>query len=456
MFRPNSQLLTDSYKVSHWKQYPPKTKRVYSYLESRGGVFPETVFFGLLPKLRFLAEDLLWNSVERHAERIWAKHFGSDKIYNKEGWHKIMSLGYLPISIKAVPEGTVVPTGNVLMTIENTDDEFPWLTNWLETLLLQVWYPITVATQSREIKKLILTYLKLNGDPAGIPFKLHDFGFRGVSSLESAAVGGSAHLTSFSGTDTAIALDHVWYYYKGDECEGFSIPAAEHSTITAWGGPEHEVEACGNMLDQFPDGYVAVVSDSYDIDKACKHIWGELLRDRVLRRTGTVVVRPDSGYPPDIVLRCLEELGAAFGSSVNGKGFRVLDPHVRLIQGDGVDYDMIRNVLNEMHKQKWSADNVAFGMGGALLQKLNRDTQKMAIKCSAINIDGEWRDVSKNPVTDSGKKSKAGRLKLVKDGFDYKTVRLEEPGDDVMVEVFRDGRVLVEPTFAEVRERAKV
>lgn len=455
-FKPNSLLLTDSYKVSHWKQYPPKTQKVYSYLESRGGVFPETVFFGLLPKLRYLADDFFWHSVGIAAERTFKAHFGTDTVYNREGWARLFQLRYLPVSIKAVPEGTVVPNGNVLMTIENTLDDFPWLTNWLETMLLQVWYPITVATQSREIKKIILHYLKETGDPAGIGFRLHDFGFRGVSSLESAVIGGAAHLTSFLGTDTAIALDHIWYYYKGADAEGFSIPAMEHSTVTAWGGPDHETEAFTNMLDQYPDGLVACVSDSYDIDRACKHIWGESLRDRVLQRNGTVVIRPDSGYPPDIVLRVLEHLGHAFGTSVNSKGYKVLDPHVRVIQGDGVDYDMIRNVLAAMYERKWSADNVAFGMGGALLQKLNRDTQKMAIKCSAIQVDGVWRDVSKNPATDSGKKSKPGRLKLIKDGIDFRTVREDEPGDDLLVEVFRNGKVLVEPSFSEIRERCEV
>lgn len=420
-------------------------------------MFDESVMFGLFPKLDML-RDFPRNSSAVHAERVWAAHFGSDKIYEKEAWNQLQNMGYLPVSIRAIPEGMLVPTRVPMLTIENTHPDFAWLPNWLETQLMQVWYPITVATLSREIKKLILKYLKLTGDPAGIDFKLHDFGFRGVSSLESAAIGGAAHLVNFLGTDTAVALEYLEYYYKanieGKNCPGYSIPAAEHFTITSW-GRSREGEAYKNMLDTFPDGLVAVVSDSYDIYNACLNLWGGELKAQVLDRNGTVVIRPDSGYPPDVVRKCLEILGKQFGFTTNDKGFKVLNPKIRIIQGDGVDYDMIRNVLHEMYVNKWSADNVAFGMGGALLQKLNRDTQKMALKCSETTCDGEVIPVFKDPVTDSGKRSDSGRFAVIKQDGVLTTV----PGphkDDVMQEVFRDGAILEYPSIYEVRKRASV
>jgi nicotinamide phosphoribosyltransferase len=356
------------------------------------------------------------------------------------------------------PEGTTVPTGNVLMTIENTDEEFAWITNYLETLLSMVWYPSTVATQSREMRRVLLKYLVMTGDPSLIDFKLHDFGFRGSTSVESAGIGGAAHLVNFLGTDTLAALDVAEDYYD-EESAGFSIPAAEHSTITSW-GRENEAEAFENMLTQFPSGLVAVVSDSYNIYEACKKIWGEQLREKVLARDGVLVVRPDSGYPPDTVVVVLNILGEKFGYTMNDKGYKVLNPKVRVIQGDGIDYEMLDKVLVAMKIAGWSADNVAFGSGGGLLQKVNRDTQKFAIKCSYMEVAGEGRDVMKDPITDPGKRSKAGRLALVKIDGEFKTVREEEAArlglKDELETVFENGEILVKHSFADIRARAAI
>jgi nicotinamide phosphoribosyltransferase len=201
--------LTDSYKVSHYKQYPPGTQKVYSYFESRSGsVYPQTVFFGLQYFLEnYLNGQVVTQEKIDEADDLFNLHFGN-RVFNRAGWEQILLKhgGRLPVVIKAAPEGTVVPESNVLMTIENTDPDAYWLTNYLETLLVQVWYPCTVATQSRSMKKLILAYLQWNGDPSLIPFKLHDFGFRGVTCPEQAALGGAAHLISFLGTDTVAGL----------------------------------------------------------------------------------------------------------------------------------------------------------------------------------------------------------------------------------------------------------
>lgn len=450
--------LTDSYKVTHHKQYPPKTTKVHSYFESRGGRWPAVTFFGLqyILKQYFAGNQVTKQKIEEAAP-YFKKHFGDESVFNEKGWRYIVNAygGRLPLSIKAAPEGTTVPVSNVLMTFENTDPQCWWLTNYLETIGVQVWYPSTVCTNSRMARHLILKYLDETGDPAGIDFKLHDFGFRGSTSVESAGIGGAAHLVNFKGTDTLAALDIAHTYY-GEEMAGFSIPAAEHSTITSW-LPENEAHAYANMLQQFPEGLVAVVSDSYDIFRACRELWGKRLKTQVLSRKGTVVIRPDSGHPPDVVPQVLEILGEAFGYQVNKKGFRILDPHVRIIQGDGIDYDMLGSVLEAVKDAGWSADNLAFGSGGGLLQKVNRDSQRFAFKCSAVEINNTWHEVSKNPITDSGKRSKSGRLALVRDSNgSFKTVRMDETIlPNQLIEVFRNGCLLKEWTFDEIRKRAR-
>ena len=456
-FEHNILLLTDSYKVSHYKQYPPGTEKIYSYFESRGGDFPETVFFGLQYILEeYLAGKVVTAGKIDAAERIFAQHFSSNSFFHRAGWQHIVDAhqGRLPIRIKAVPEGSVLPTGNVLMTIENTDPACYWLTNYLETLLVQVWYPCTVATQSRAMKHTIAAFLRETGTPEQLPFKLHDFGFRGVSSVETAAQGGAAHLVNFQGTDNVAGIVQAQRYY-GASMAGFSIPAAEHSTLTSW-GREHEVDAYRNMLHQFPEGMVAVVSDSYDVLAACRDLWGDVLKADVLARDGTLVVRPDSGDPPTIVVQVLNILGEAFGTSVNDKGYRVLDPHVRVIQGDGIDRAMLPKILDTMRANGWSTDNIAFGSGGGLLQKLNRDTCRYAFKCSSATVHGVERDVFKQPATDRGKSSKKGRLKLILLGGHYATVHDNgaHPEPDLLNEVFLNGELRNRQTWESVCQRA--
>lgn len=480
----NLCLTSDSYKQSHYLQYPPGTTKVYSYLESRGGKFQEVVFHGLqyILKRYVVGSNQFTGPVSpshvKEAKDILAQHFGNPALFNEEGWLHLCydHDGHLPLSIKAVPEGTVVPVHNVLMTIENTCPRCYWLTNFMETLLMQVWYPITVATQSREIKRVMLQYLKKQGsDPSKASFMLHDFGFRGVSSVESAAIGGTAHLLNFMGTDTLASLTHARRYYSEEGCAGFSVPASEHSTITSW-GKEHEVDAYRNMLERYPAGIMACVSDSYDIYGACSDLWGGILRDEVLSRDGVLVVRPDSGNPVEVVAKVIKILGERFGVTYNTKGYKVLNPKVRVIQGDGVNYDSISEILRTLDQNDWAAENIAFGMGGALLQKLDRDTQKMAIKCSYVegvdktvplpqvgtlrsNDYPVWhRDVSKAPVTDKGKSSKAGRLALVStgDGFKTQPESLTKPEDNHLIEVFRDGRLLVDYDLASIRQRVTI
>lgn len=432
-------LNTDSYKASMFVQYPPKTETVYSYIESRGGKHDELVFFGLQAFIKEYLSDPITQEDIDEAEAVWTAH---GEPFNRSGWEYILNEhdGYLPVEIKAIQEGMPVAVHEVMLTIENTDPKCFWLTTYLETALLRaIWYPTTIATNSREIKKLIASYMDKTSDSReGLEFKLHDFGARGVSSNESAMLGGMSHLINFMGTDTIVATLGAKKYY-GADMAGFSIPAAEHSTITSW-GKKNEVKAFRNMVKQFakPGSLVAVVSDSYDIYNAVENLWGEELRQEVIDSGATVVVRPDSGEPWKVVRETVKLLAKKFGTTTNSKGYYVLN-NVRVIQGDGVDANAIRQILLRLMLDGYSADNVAFGMGANLLSTSQRDDQKFAMKCSAAKVDGVWRDVFKDPITDPGKKSKKGR---------FDDPRLER--------VFYNGNLVREITFDEVRQNAKL
>ncbi len=464
----NLLLNTDSYKASHWLQYPPGTDATFFYVESRGGVYDRTVFFGLQAILKQYLSRAISHADIDQARDFFAAH---GEPFNESGWRHIVDHhgGFLPLRIRAVPEGTVVPTHQALVTIESTDPQACWVPSYFETLLLRLWYPVTVATISWHAKQTIRQFLeRTSDDPEGqLPFKLHDFGARGVSSTESAALGGMAHLVNFMGTDTVSGVLAARANYH-EPMAGFSIPAAEHSTITSW-GRDREVDAYRNMLRQFarPGAIVAVVSDSYDIFHAIREHWGKTLREEVIASGATVVVRPDSGDPVDVVHQCLVELDEAFGHTVNGKGYKVLN-HVRVIQGDGINPTSLRAILERATSAGYATDNLAFGMGGALLQQLNRDTQKFALKCSAARVDGRWIDVYKDPVTDKGKASKRGRMTLARhvEYGNYRTLPLPEDAvsldaahaplgyEDALVTVWENGRLVCDWTFADVRARA--
>jgi nicotinamide phosphoribosyltransferase len=450
---------TDSYKVSHFKQYKPGTTKVFSYIESRGGEFDKTLYFGLQMYLKeYLSRQVTQEEVEE--AKVFMEAHGEP--FNYEGWTLLVDRykGKLPLSVRSIPEGTVLNTSNIMVSVENTDPEFFWLTSYIETSLLRaIWYPTTVATNSYDIKQTIKEYLEKTGTPESIMFKFVDFGARGVSSFESSGIGGAANLISFAATDNITGSLFAQKYYNAEGPVGFSIPASEHSTMSSWGGREGEPEAMDNMLVQFlgEGKMVACVSDTYDIFNAAKNLWGKRFKDKIIESGGTLVVRPDSGDPVDITLQLVEILAAEFGFTTNEKGYKVLNPAIRIIQGDGIDRTAVRDILESYKINGWSADNIAFGCGGGLLQKLDRDTLRFAMKASATEIDGEYIDVFKEPITDTGKKSKKGRMTLVQDDMGgYRTVRLEEVGDqvDVMREVFRNGELLIGDDFEMIRERS--
>lgn len=451
----NLILRTDSYKLGHWVQYPPNTTEIFSYIESRGGG-EYTLFFGLQYYLKkYLTKPVTQTDVAYAAIRA-AKHGLS---FNKEGWEYIVQVhgGYLPLEIRAVPEGTLVSTKNVLVTVRNTDPKCFWLTNYEETLVLKVWYPTTVATTSYKIRKTIKGYLSDTSDNIdGLDFKLHDFGYRGASSEETAAIGSAANLLCFKGTDTFAGLEMLTEYY-GADMAGFSIHASEHSTIISW-LKECERQAYENMLVQYGDrGIFACVSDSYNIFEAIK-MWGSM-KEQIKAKGCTVVVRPDSGDPEEMSVRCIEALDQEFGHTLVKNGqFKLLN-NVRVIYGDGITGPrVVRDILSNLKLRGYSADNIAFGMGGGLLQKCDRDSYEFAMKCSSAIVNGQTREVYKDPLGMSSKKSKKGYLDLIQheDGT-YETlegvdITVPHP-KSVLRTVFLNGKVLVDESLATIRAR---
>jgi len=456
----NIILDTDSYKHSHYLQYPAGTTTVNSYVESRGGKHDKTVFFGLQAWLYKLLKNPITYADVDDASWVCNQH---GVPFNRQGWEHIVKnhKGFLPLEIEAVAEGTVVDTQNVMLQVRNTDPACYWLTSFIETSLLRgIWYPTTVATNSYYVKQEMLKYLAQTSDSEAEPiaqFMLHDFGARGVSSEESASLGGLAHLVNFRGTDTMSALLLARQYYD-EPMAGYSVPAAEHSTMTSW-GREGEKAAYANMLSQFKgSNIISIVADSYDIFCAVDDILGDALKGQVLENAkagSRLVVRPDSGDPVTTPIEVIKHLMARFGETTNSKGYRVLPDHVRVLQGDGITPDSIGRILAHMEAEGLSVENIVFGMGSGLLQQCNRDTQKFAMKCSAIEIGGEWRDVFKEPITDMSKLSKRGILALgVKDGVYTTSLAENAVGTNQLRPVYRNGEILIFDNMEAIRHRA--
>lgn len=462
----NIILLSDSYKMGHGGMLPPKTEKVHSYLESRiGAEYPYTKFIGLQPIMKdYLVGQVVTQEKIDEAEKFCAAHFGNSAVFNKAMWQHILDVhkGYLPIKIRAVPEGTKIPVGNVMMTVENTGGPLTApLTNFLETLLTHVWHASNVATISSIIHGwLEQSFDRTSDNPAMLPFMLHDFGFRGVSSVESAGMGGLGHLSNFLGTDTIPAIIYAQKYY-GAGMAGYSVVATEHSVMTAL-GEEGEFEVVKRLLDHYPTGILSVVSDSYNINNALVQ-YGTTFKEQILARDGKFVVRPDSPRykgekAEEQIVYILETLSKYFGHTVNSKGYKVLNPKVGVIYGDGLSIQDIAYCIMALKVKGWAAESCVYGMGGGLLQKHNRDTQRNAFKCSAQRRDGAWHDVYKKPL-DETKASKRGRLKLIKGENGYVTVPVTmeeaEGHDDQLVTVFQDGVLTKDYTWDEVLANGK-
>ena len=456
----NLILDVDSYKVTHFNQYPQNTKKLYAYIEARNLNSEELIFFGLQAFVKkYLLNPITQDDIDE-AEKFLLSHIG---VFNRDDWEYILNEhgGFLPIEIKSLDEGTVTNKKIPLLDITNTDEKVPWLVTYIETALLRsLWYPSSVATISREIKKIIFRYLDdtcTNFDDQ-LPFKLHDFGARGVSSYESSRIGGAAHLLNFLGSDTVEGAMFLKDYYDGTDIS-YSIPASEHSTITAW-GKDNENKAHENIINQFllEGKVIASVIDSYDtFETASKTISSEL-KEKIINSKGTLVVRPDSGKLPDTIIELLNTLSSEenFGYTLNSKGYKELPSYIRVIQGDGVDKNSIEDILISMKENNYSAANITFGMGGALLQKLDRDTYSFAMKVSAIHDGNTWKDVYKEPSNDKTKNSRRGRFAIVKND-ELEVIDLEKLSQTNLLKTrYKDGKLYNETDLKVIRNKVEI
>lgn len=460
MIPDNPILNTDSYKLSHHLQYPPDTTGLNAFIEARGqSMWPDVVFFGL----QMFLKDVLQRAVTRRdvteAEEVATLH---GLPFNREGWLRIVSRfgGYLPVRIEALPEGMLVRRGVPVVQVTSTDPETAWIATWLDTALLRaVWYPSTVASNARKMRDKLLPYYEKTTDPdrVAIETRLHDFGARGATSREQASIGGVAHLLYFNRTDTLSALVTARNAY-GAPMAGTSLPASEHSTMTAW-GQSRETEAFRMMIQTFARyGAVSVVSDSYDLANAVSETWGKALKDDVTGAGATVIIRPDSGDPIDTPVQVVAQLAYAFGTHLNTRGYKVIDHGVRVMQADGIGPQDMDMILGRMEAMGFAADNIYFGTGSTLIQKVNRDSYGFTMKASARQTaDGRWTDMSRRAANMRDKPTKAGRLAVVEDLGELTACRLEDVGrrHNHLVPVWQDGNLMVDWRLDDIRERAR-
>lgn len=478
MVYKNPLLAIDFYKADHRRQYPEGTTEVYSNFTPRSNKHAKLagieedkiVWFGLQGFMRsFLIEKWgreFFASKEYGERQIMQYQSVMDNALGKDSipvdhLQALNDLGYLPIEIKALPEGSRVPIGVPVLTIKNTKPEFFWLTNYLETIMsAELWKATTSATTAFEYKKILTDYaLQTGGDLDFIQFQAHDFSFRGLSGLEDAAKSGAAHLTSFVGTDTVPAIQYVKdYYFAGcsDKLIGCSVPATEHS-VMCMGTKEDELGTFKRLItDLYPKGIVSIVSDTWDLWKVLDEFLPQL-KETILVREGKVVIRPDSGDPVEIIPKAMQKLWDTFGGTSTSKGYKVLDSHIGLIYGDSITPNRAREILHKLKELGFASTNVVFGVGSYTYQHVTRDTFGFAMKATSGVVNGERRDIFKDPVTDDGtKRSARGLLQVIRteDGFKLKdrcTPEEEKSGD--LQTVFRDGEIIFPITLDRIRQR---
>lgn len=452
----------DSYKFAHPFAYRKGIQAMSSYGTARVKSHQTIIPFGMqLLVKRYLTQQITLAHIDA-AEKFAEAHFGR-KLFARAQWEKVVSEhnGYLPITIRAIPEGTRVRGGHPIYTVTAFGEDFFWMSSAFETLIQRgIWYPTTIATLDYETKQMMkLIYEDTGADLGMLPFALHDFGGRGVTSAEQAEIGGAAHTVNFMGSDTVEGILTANFYYKSPMA-AFSVYATEHSVQCSFGkGAAEQVEYIRTQLrNALPGSIVSIVIDGYDVYREAKSVC-TTLKDEILASKARVVLRPDSGDMVEVVPRILREIDLAFGHTVNKKGFKKVNT-VGIIQGDGVDYLAIETLLTHLQSRGYAADNVIFGSGGALLQKVNRDTFKFAQKASAILVDGKWVGIAKNPITDSGKKSEEGVLTIIRSRMtgELMTARLDQgPFDsefeDAHVLVYQNGKLYNETTLEQVRAR---
>jgi len=481
--------LCDFYKIAHRAMYPEGTQLVYSTWTPRTsrikGVDNVVVFGTQAFVKEYLMDVFQEHFFKRPKAEVIAEYSRLIKAtlgdQNPETKHleELHDLGYLPLSIKALAEGTLAPVRVPVLTIENTDPRFFWLTNFIESLASsELWQPATSATLAVEYKKLMDKAAK-ETNPEGAAFTIfqgHDFSMRGMSSLRSSILSGMGHLLSFVGTDTIPAISAAEYYYNADvtkELVGTSVPATEHSIQCAYGDDEKYLRRM--LKDVHPNGIVSIVSDGYDFWDVITRVVPSLKADIMARSGGPVgdkvVIRPDSGDPvlivcgdPDATPGTPEYKGAVeclwetFGGTESSTGFKVLDSHIGLIYGDAITLPRCKEIMNRLAAKGFASTNVVFGIGSYTYQYNTRDTFGYALKSTLTVVNGQERQIFKNPKTDDGtKKSQKGRVVVLKDGDSYSfrdgLSLADTVKGDLLREIYRDGKLLIDESFADIRAR---
>lgn len=478
-------LLCDFYKVSHKDQYPKGTEFVYSTWTPRSNkYFPKSnkvVTFGIQAFVKkYLIDYFNENFFNCPKEEVIDEYVRYIKftlgVEKPDASHiaELHDLGYLPITIKALKEGTLVPIKTPMLTVENTDPKFFWLTNYLETLMSnEIWLPMTSATIAHAYRELLNEYAtKTTGSTNGVEFQGHDFSMRGMGSLESSMASGAGHLLSFCGTDSIPAIGYLEQYYNADiekELVGASIPATEHSVMCSY-GDANEFELFKHLMTNvYPNGFFSVVSDTWDFWKVVNKYLPEL-KEEILNRDGRVVIRPDSGDPVKIIVGddlsndlsvskgLIECLWDIFGGTVTEQGYKVLDSHIGAIYGDSITLDRAEEIVKGLEKKGFASTNVVFGIGSFTYQYNTRDTFGFAMKATYAQVNGEERMLFKDPKTDDGtKKSQRGRVHVhYNEGISFVDGLLKNDyvrTPNLLETVFENGRLVRDESLSEIRAR---
>jgi nicotinamide phosphoribosyltransferase len=493
MVNLNPMLLADFYKISHRAMYPEGTEMVYSTWTPRASRVKnvnEVVVFGLQAFIKtHLIETFNRDFFQKPKEQVIEDYVRVIKntlgVQNPETKHieDLHDLGYLPLLIEALPEGTKVPIKTPVMTIRNTDKRFFWVTNFIESLAsCELWQASTSATLAHEYRKLLdKAALETVGDTEFVQFQGHDFSMRGMSSLSSAYLSGMGHLLSFTGTDTIPAIQAAESLYNADvtkELVGTSIPASEHSIQTCYQDDMKYLETLITKV--HPNGFVSVVSDGYDFWDVLERVLPEL-KDKIMARDGRVVIRPDSGDPVKIICGdpegktyeektgAVEMLWDLFGGTRTKKGYKLLDSHIGLIYGDAITLNRAEEIITRLKAKGFASINVVFGIGSYTYQYNTRDTFGYALKSTLAIINGQERQIFKDPKTDDGiKKSQKGKVMVYRDPVtneikyvdclnlnDKISIKRDDQDMSMLQEVFKDGKLLVEESLSDIRNRLR-
>lgn len=474
---------SDFYKTDHRRQYPKGTELVYSNLTPRGSrIFgvDEVVVFGIQYFIKEYLQRQFYEgffaipkgiAIATYKRRL--DNALSKDAVSMEHIEALHNVGFLPVEIRAMEEGTLCPMRVPLLTIHNTKPEFFWLTNFLETLLAAVvWGPITSATIARTYRRMLDQYAAETSDiPEFVDWQGHDFSMRGMYGIEASCMSGAAHLLSFTGTDTIPAIDFLEDYYNADsgkELIGGSVPATEHSVMCV-GGVQDEIGTFRRLITEvYPNGLVSIVSDTWDFWKVMNK-YLPALKDEIMARDGRVVIRPDSGDPVDIICGnefanpysperkgAIEILWDTFGGTVNSKGYKQLDPHVGLIYGDSITMDRCKAICEGLKKKGFASTNIVLGIGSFTYQYNTRDTFGFAMKATYAEVNGKPINIWKDPVTDDGiKKSAKGLLSVDGDRNLIEEVTWDETEKGLLRPVFRDGKLLRETSLQDIRENLR-